>query len=184
MWYAQYGPTHWLAFIVQRSAFVDHIGVFGVVAPESEADFVEEDELRPLPRWSRLKSPSTLDTGYEACIGWPARSLWCSSVWRFTATYERGSRETSGLQMRWKARPVEQSDDELLLPLRPIWPGFAINTLFYAAILWLLTFGPFATRRFIRDKRGRCVKCGYDLRGSSGGGGGCPECGWGREAAV
>ena len=41
-------------------------------------------------------------------------------------------------------------------PVRPIWPGFAINTLFYAAILWLLIRGPFALRRFIRVKRGRC----------------------------
>ena len=61
------------------------------------------------------------------------------------------------------------------LPLRPIWPGFAINTLFYAAIIWLLTFGPFAARRFFRNKRGHCIKCGYDLRGTSGGV--CPECG-------
>ena len=68
------------------------------------------------------------------------------------------------------------------LPLRPIWPGFLINTLFYATILWLLAFGPFAARRFIRNKQGRCIKCGYDLRGSSGGG--CPECGWGRESDV
>ncbi len=61
------------------------------------------------------------------------------------------------------------------LPMRPLWPGFAINTIFYATILWLVTLGPFTVRRFIRDKRGRCTKCGYDLRGSSGGV--CPECG-------
>ena len=67
------------------------------------------------------------------------------------------------------------------LPLHPIWPGFAINTIFYAVILWLLTLGPFTARRMIRRKRGRCIKCGYDLRGNFGGGGGCPECGWRRE---
>ena len=69
-----------------------------------------------------------------------------------------------------------------LVPFRPIWPGFAINTIFYAAILWLLMLGPFTARRIIRHKRGLCLKCGYDLRGHSGGGGGCPECGWRREA--
>ena len=66
------------------------------------------------------------------------------------------------------------------LPLRLLWPGFAINTIFYAAILWLLTLGPFNVRRFIRRKRGRCIKCGYDLRGHSrtnSGGEVCPECG-------
>ena len=68
------------------------------------------------------------------------------------------------------------------LPRGLVWPGFAINTIFYAAILWLLTFGPFIARRYIRHKRGYCIMCGYDLRGTSGGG--CPECGWGREAGA
>ena len=61
------------------------------------------------------------------------------------------------------------------LPLRPIWPGFAINTIFYAALLWLLTLGPFTARRMIRRKRGHCLKCGYDLRGADHEA--CPECG-------
>ena len=58
-------------------------------------------------------------------------------------------------------------------------PGFAINTIFYAEILWLLTLGPFTARRMIRRKRGRCIKCGYDLRGDFSAG--CSECGWRRE---
>jgi hypothetical protein len=66
-----------------------------------------------------------------------------------------------------------------MLPLRPIWTGFAVNTIFYATILWLLTLGPFTARRMIRRKRGRCLKCGYDLRGNLSPG--CPECGWRRE---
>ena len=39
------------------------------------------------------------------------------------------------------------------LPRRLIWPGFAINTVFYAALLWPLICGPFALRRHIRCKR-------------------------------
>jgi len=66
------------------------------------------------------------------------------------------------------------------VPLRPIWRGFALNTVFYAIILWLLIPGPFVLRRLIRIKRGRCPKCGYDLRGHLPGAG-CPECGWNRE---
>ncbi len=50
-----------------------------------------------------------------------------------------------------------------VLPLRPIWPGFAVNTLFYAAILWLAIPGPFALRRFLRVRRGLCPKCAYPM---------------------
>ena len=71
-------------------------------------------------------------------------------------------------------RPVD------FLPLRPLWPGFAINTVFYATILWLFIPGPFALRKHIRRKRGLCVACGYDLRGNLSQG--CPEYGWRREA--
>ena len=61
------------------------------------------------------------------------------------------------------------------LPVRPIWPGFAVNTLFYAAVLWLLIAGPFVLHRFIRVRRGLCPACGYDLR--HGEHDACPECG-------
>ena len=54
-----------------------------------------------------------------------------------------------------------------VLPLRPIWTGFASNTLFYAVILWMLWSSPFAATRFIRRRRGLCPKCGYDLRGTA-----------------
>ena len=61
------------------------------------------------------------------------------------------------------------------LPLRPIWPGFAVNTLFYAAVLWLLIPGPFVLRRVIRVRRGLCPACAYP-RGESDV---CSECGKG-----
>ncbi len=60
-----------------------------------------------------------------------------------------------------------------LLPLRPLPTGFAVNTLFYATILWLLIPGPFALRRFIRRKRGQCPACGYPAGESAV----CSECG-------
>ena len=50
-----------------------------------------------------------------------------------------------------------------VLPMAPIWPGFAINTVFYAAILRLLMFSVSTTRLVIRRKRGLCITCGYDL---------------------
>ena len=72
--------------------------------------------------------------------------------------------------------------ERCILPVQPIWPGFAINTLFYAAILWLLALAPVTARRMIRSKRGHCIKCGYDLRGAERQA--CPECGAGAKPAT
>jgi len=64
------------------------------------------------------------------------------------------------------------------LPLRPLWPGLIAGSVFYALILFPIVRAPSVLRRLIRRKRGRCPKCGYDLRGQHDAG--CPECGWGR----
>ena len=63
--------------------------------------------------------------------------------------------------------------DYCLLPLRPTWPGFAVNTAFYAAVLWLLIAGPFGRRRFLRVRRGLCPKCAYPMGEAAV----CTECG-------
>jgi hypothetical protein len=60
--------------------------------------------------------------------------------------------------------------------LQPLLPGFAINTLYYAAILWLLVGLPvaaFALRRRRRIKRGLCPTCAYPVGASDT----CTECG-------
>lgn len=59
------------------------------------------------------------------------------------------------------------------LPLRPIWPGFIINTIFYALLLWLLFAIPFAVRRMLRRRRGVCERCAYPVGVSPV----CTECG-------
>ena len=62
---------------------------------------------------------------------------------------------------------------EWLLPYRPVPIGTAANTLFYAALLWLLIPGPFVLRRLVRVRRGLCPKCAYPMSESSV----CSECG-------
>src|SRR5687767_7531158 len=61
----------------------------------------------------------------------------------------------------------------LWLPYRPIWSGFAINTIFYAAILWMLFAAPFRVRRWRRIRRGLCPVCAYPIGQSPT----CTECG-------
>ena len=60
----------------------------------------------------------------------------------------------------------------------PLPLGFVANSLAYTAALSLLLLGPSTLRLAIRRKRGRCINCGYDLRGDFSAG--CPECGWQR----
>jgi hypothetical protein len=66
--------------------------------------------------------------------------------------------------------------DDILFPYAAMLPGFAINTIFYAAIVWFLFFAPGAIRRRVRRKRGQCAACGYSLRGTPDVER-CPECG-------
>ncbi len=93
-------------------------------------------------------------------VGWPTRALsdklWQQQYGNQLWQHSYGVRFPNLFGL---FPPVEN----FTVPLRPIWPGFAINTIFYAAILWMFTLGPSTARRFIRRKRGHCIKCGYDF---------------------
>jgi hypothetical protein len=164
-----------------------------------------------LPRW--CKEPPSRSMLLHApaircdAFGWPLGSLECQAVWGSRSETDSvwarlwGAPSDGRFDPRWPQieggimLPPREGyryyDEDFwlaprALPLHPIWPGFLINALFYAAVLWLLIPGPFALRRFTRIRRGRCVKCGYDLRGQppEPAAAGCPECGWGRDAAA
>ncbi len=89
----------------------------------------------------------------QSKAGWPLR------------TFQRGSSINA-----WERRNVE-----IVIPYAPLWPGFAVNTFFYAATLWLFIPGSFALRRFLRLRRGLCPKCAYPMGESAV----CTECGCG-----
>ncbi len=113
--------------------------------------------------------------------GFPLLCLWSERLRWMPGTGMVLAEEVLGGQpIRTPSRPpgvFAFVEDARVLPLRPIWPGFAINTVFYAAILWLVFAAPFALRRRLRVKRGLCPKCAYDLRGRTPASGVCPECG-------
>ncbi len=106
--------------------------------------------------------------------GWPCRTLEAEyqgkqffelpldSPWRYSLTLPEPLTIIRHDEARY--RP---------LPYRPLGLGVAGNTLFYAAILWLLICGPFALRRFIRRKRDQCPACGYPRAEAAV----CTECG-------
>ncbi len=120
---------------------------------------------------------------YEDGRGWPLpvlRCLWDHGVRPIGPA--SGKVLNGGIQLDpWQPNVPGSTniDHQRALPYWPIWPGFGINTIFYAALLWLLICGPFVLRRHIRRKRGLCVACGYDLRHADHEA--CPECGARRE---
>lgn len=109
--------------------------------------------------------------------GWPLQSL-RSEKWRETEYDMQGishhildghpkpNRLRTGFE-------VHIAPDSIMLPLRPIFPGFLINAILCAALLWLLIGSLFALLRVLRRKRGLCEKCAYPIGTSPV----CTECG-------
>jgi len=63
-----------------------------------------------------------------------------------------------------------------VIPLAPIWTGFAASSLLYALVwfgIFLTIVGPRVFHRSYRHARGCCTACGYQLAGLER----CPECG-------
>ena len=113
--------------------------------------------------------------------GWPFSSLRCEFDVLIDKRTGRGTIERidHGFALQRSTQPVQLRDFQVL-PWSPIGVGFVADMVFYA-VAWfgLLILGavPMWVRSVRRRRRGECERCGYDLRGSSGGGGRCPECG-------
>ncbi len=134
------------------------------------------------PPWANLTTVATRnieqdETRHIDARGWPCVTLWCEYVETTPTQYGGFQHEAVGaiglpLAPRdWAGIGLDFY--ERALPLRPIWPAFAVNTILYGAILSLLIPGPFALRRFLRVRRGLCPKCAYPVGESSV----CTECG-------
>nr|CAP48609.1 putative integron gene cassette protein [uncultured bacterium] len=106
-----------------------------------------------------FSSPSNEREVAVICAGWPCLSL-------------EGERhfEPQPVTYRFAWLVQESSVREWrFVPLLPIRPGFAVNTLFYAAVFWL----PFVVRRWLRARRGLCHRCAFPMGESAV----CTECG-------
>lgn len=142
------------------------------------------------PYWARplelyVESGTELWSRRVDARGWPTVSLWSDDeadrwfddqMWRLKSS---GSLDI-GLEP-WP-RHVDEGPRQRVLPLRPIWRGIIINTLFYSLVLCLLFVTVMQSRLAVRRLRHRCPKCAYLLKGQTVPG--CPECGWGRPGAT
>ena len=69
-----------------------------------------------------------------------------------------------------------------LFPYSPIWPGLALNTIFFAILIPLAYSTPRAFRHARRMHKGLCPICKYDLVYDNSLG--CPECGWHKQSGT
>ena len=169
-----------IAVVAPLRVSIDHGGVFepattpewdtfvlakgGVVLIDAVASVGEvrtgPNPFPPAPKWSIAASApeeSLARTGarvQEIAYGWPSISMYSRSV------------------MPWFAYA-----ESVTLPSRGIWPGFAINTIFYAALLWVLWIAPGKIRRLVRIRRGCCPACGFIIAPGTCSNGLCSECG-------
>ncbi len=100
--------------------------------------------------------------------GWPLRSL------RGARLYDPSGRTLeSQIELRVPSLTIPRAVRFLGLNLRPIIPGFIVNTLFYAAMLGLLIQGFISARRCSRIRRNLCPTCSYPAGTARV----CSECG-------
>jgi len=116
----------------------------------------------------------------EMKFGWPALCARSEGAVNLSTFADDGSytRKITGsisvpIIVVGKSSPMVQS---VMLPYRPMWIGIGINTLFYAAIFWMLLSIKRAYRHARRMHKGRCPMCSYELEYMFVDG--CPECGW------
>lgn len=131
---------------------------------------------------SRFKVPpsESLTHGFQYqgdAAGWPLLSVNCEREGQYDRMLNVYDDEEISGGFILQPLPPNTTDywRDRALPYRPIWPGFVINTLLYAVLLWMLTIGPYQLRCHIRHNRGSCIKCGYDLHHADHKA--CPECG-------
>lgn len=167
----------------------------GTLMLHSRRDFIGtgityETPEEILPHWSDFDKPLAnyqaesewIEIRSTVARGWPLFALRYSGDFLKSPTEELINTDKQwGFRWpwgQWKLYPFGNRTkppltQDIYLPVRPIWSGFAMNTLFYAALLWLPFVGAGMLRQARRRRRGLCERCGYP-RGETDV---CSECG-------
>ncbi len=125
--------------------------------------------VEPYPgRWGWWDERSmTFEPRWSVAYGLPFLTLmsWKETVWPDNNRGQTRLREGYS----WRKQPWRNEFVHPVLALRPLWPGFAVNTLFYAMLL----LAAFVLRRHLRVRRGLCPACAYPVGEAAV----CSECG-------
>lgn len=150
----------------------NQISGMAVMIPIADYE-AQKVDLESLPRHLRPDSLDelTMQSWYRE-VGWPMKALTCSIHWKTQVKnadilYTVGG----GVQL-----PRDKEFQPRALPLTPLWPGLAVNTMSFAGAWLLLGWGGRSARRALRARAGCCAHCGYPRTGLPEGSV-CPECG-------
>lgn len=109
----------------------------------------------------------------QGARGWP------SLAFRYQYDFDLSGQTSQPLKLLngfWKTIPGA------IYPVVPIWPGFALDLIFYIILAFGLLRGYPLIRGVARLANKRCIFCGYQLHDSFDAG--CPECGWRRRESA
>lgn len=185
-----FGVGHWSGFGSDRHEIMLSFGRHTQVKSQGmiSARFSVHGDKTALhavesPTWSRLGIAIGDDRRVieaEDARGWPLRSMW-GVVLEYDANEQAYVMDPeSALYFpqgfnpnQWAMIGAANTYPVTVVPLGLIGPGFAINTVFYTAVLWLSLVAPGRLRRWRRVRRGLCAACGYPIGSSDN----CTECG-------
>ena len=121
--------------------------------------------------WGYLPTSPTPGRPPRTVVLEDARGLPCLALW---TAFEAKNRELSILGGLGLGPPGNVH--ARALPVRPIWAGLAVNSMFYGLIVFGIWTGGVRVVRNTRRRQGRCTGCGYDRAGLAAEAA-CPECG-------
>jgi hypothetical protein len=165
--FAEHVDPAWREKYLERDVFTQRqtVAVSGAVGVESEHTVVSnmDDSNRQVAHVGVLRS------------GWP---FLCFEAF---STSCRHDLKTPQRSYRWQhvvhiPKSWQAQSEWQIIPIKPIWAGFAGNVLIYAAAIWMVVDGWRTVRRAWRKRSGRCFGCGYELGGLRDRTR-CPECG-------
>jgi hypothetical protein len=105
--------------------------------------------------------------------GWPFRSA-ASRGYTRDPVFEYHGEGLVLWTTKWPAWLKGRRANVVILPVRPLWLGFAADAAVYSTVVAGCVLVPGVVRRRLRIRAGRCPACGYQIMGMTGP---CPECG-------